>query len=261
MSAILIFKLLSAPALILALTIIIRRYSPGIAGLVMGVPLVTGPISVFTAIEQGSAFAHQAAIGNLVGQVSTCLFGTAFAFATRRLPTWLSAVCGVGLFAAATALWNQFHWTLSSAITLLLSSLAVLALLAPKGAATLGSAVAPKWDLPARILSSMVFVFVITSSASAVGPQLSGLIAPFPVFVLILLSFIHLHHGAGAAAAMVRGIILGSLSFASFFVVTALTVERTGLVPTYGMALLASLTASTSVYARSRAPNSRIASR
>ena len=60
---ILLFKLLASPLLILCLTVLSRRYGPTVGGLLMGVPLVTGPISVFTALENGSGFAQHAAVG------------------------------------------------------------------------------------------------------------------------------------------------------------------------------------------------------
>ena len=65
---------------------------------------------------------------------------------------------------------------------------------------------------------------------------MSGLVAPFPVFVLILAIFTHLHHGSAAAEAMMRGVILGSLSFAMFFVVAAVGLKHESIAATYVMA-------------------------
>lgn len=257
MSSILLFKLLSAPALILGLTLITRRYGHAVAGRVMGIPLVTGPISVFTAIEQGPVFAQHAAAGNLVGQVSTCLFSSAFAVAARRLPVWASAGCGVAAFAAATLFWNQFQWSLPPAFLVLLASLVLLGWLLPNEPSAPAIRPMPRWDLPVRLLVSMVFVLVLTSVAATLGPQLSGLVAPFPAFVLILLVFAHVHHGPGAVAAMARGVVLGSAAFAAFFVVAALTLDRVGLISVYGIATAASLLASASVHAFTRTTKTR----
>jgi hypothetical protein len=82
---ILLFKIFTTPVLILGLTMLSRRFSPAVGGLLMGIPLVTGPISLFTAFEQGTAYAQRAAVANFVGQVSTCIFCFSYAV-EQRLP-------------------------------------------------------------------------------------------------------------------------------------------------------------------------------
>lgn len=101
------FKLASAPFLVLCLTLLSRRFGPAVGGLLMGVPLITGPISVFTAIENGADLARHAAVGNLIGQMSTCLFCLAYIRAARLLKPWLSVTAGVAVFMIATVIWNQ----------------------------------------------------------------------------------------------------------------------------------------------------------
>jgi len=126
---ILIFKLLSTPLLILGLTLLSRRFGPAVGGLLMGIPLVTGPVSIFTALENGAAFARHAAIGNLVGQVSTCIFCFVYARAAKRFNCWLSMIAGVGAFFLATFVWNLATWAFVAAIGLLLVTLLLLSFL------------------------------------------------------------------------------------------------------------------------------------
>ena len=64
-----------------------------------------------------------------------------------------------------------------------------------------------------------VFVILLTAFAKVLGPQLSGLISPFPVFGVVLAAFTHQQLGANAAASLLHGIVLGSLAFAGFFLV------------------------------------------
>jgi hypothetical protein len=245
---IILFKIASAPILILCLTLLARRFGPAFGGLVMGVPLVTGPISIFTAIEQGPAFAGHAAIGNLVGQVSTCLFCFAYARSAKPLGAWGGALCGVTVFFGATALWSLANWALLPALLLLVGSLVGLAWAIPSRAEAALVRLAPRWDLPARMIVAAGFVLVITGATRHLGPQLSGLVAPFPVFVLILAVFTHLNHGSSAAEAMMRGVILGSVSFATFFVVVAVGLAHQSIISTYVVAAVASMAASGLVY-------------
>jgi uncharacterized membrane protein (GlpM family) len=238
---ILLFKLITSPLLILCLTVLSRRYGPTVGGLLMGVPLVTGPISIFTALENGSGFAQHAAVGNLVGQVSTCLFGFCYAVVAKRLNCWLSALASMAVWILATLLWDQFAWTFLPAIGALLATIVVLtSLLKPVNVSAVARIV-PRFDVPARMVISTGFVLLITLLTKRLGPQLSGLVAPFPVFVLILSVFTHYQSGAGAAANLTRGVIVGSFSFAAFFTVVATGLTWLGVPATYALAVLASV--------------------
>jgi hypothetical protein len=245
---ILLFKLASAPVLILGVTLLARRWGPVVGGLAMGVPLITGPVSIITAIEQGAVFAREAAVANLVGQVSTCLFCFAFAQATLRFGVWACLAIGVATFFAATMLWSQVGWSLVSALALLVASLFVLARSIPAAKDRIPARIAPAWDLPARMLVSAAFVLAITGVTPHLGPQLSGLVAPFPVFTLVLAGFTHLTQGPIPARAMMRGVIIGSLSFAAFFTVVASCLEPNLVMWVYLGATIASVTASSLVY-------------
>src|SRR5207248_1789769 len=44
----------------------------------------------------------------------------------------------------------------------------------------------PHWDIPARMIVATAFVVLLTGIAPALGPRLSGLLAPFPLYASIL---------------------------------------------------------------------------
>lgn len=250
---ILVFKLLSTPLLILCLTLLSRRFGPAVGGLLMGIPLVTGPVSVFTALENSAAFAQHAAVGNLVGQVSTCIFCFVYARAARHFNCWVSMIAGVAAFFLATFIWNLSTWTFAQAIGLLLVTLFFLSFLTKPVNMEAIARIAPRWDLPARMVVSTGFVFLITLSTRYLGPQLSGLVAPFPVFVLVLAMFTHHQRGAPAAANLLRGVIVGSFSFAAFFTVVALALSDHWLPFAYVFATLSSMATTSAIYFCTRA--------
>lgn len=241
MTTIALFKLSAAPLLILFVTLLARRFGPALGGLMMGIPLLTGPISVFTALEQGADFARQAAVANLVGQISTCIFCFVYALAAARWGAWISAVCGVLGFLVATFVWNQFHWSLAGAVALFAFGLVVLLWFFPKPPGNTPGRTAPWWELPARMLVAGCFVLAITLISARLGPQLSGLIAPFPVFVLILVVFSHLHDGSNASAVMTKGVVLGSPAFGAFFMAVAVGLEHLPIIAVYIGATLLSV--------------------
>lgn len=243
----LVAKTFAAPFLIWLLTFVGRRFGPAVSGLLMGIPLITGPVSLFSAIEQGEAFAVEAAAANLVGQISTCLFCFAFARAAPHLGAARSALAGVGAFLAATVLWNVFDWGLWPACALLLVTIVLMQRLMPIHPHVVRSFAIPRWDLPVRLAVSATFVVIMTQIAGVIGPQLSGLIAPFPTFVLILAVFTHREAGGAAAANLARGVVLGSLSFTAFFMCVGLGLPRFGLW-VYLLAAIASAGVSALIY-------------
>ena len=57
MPLILLLKLLLVPSLIYAVTLVGRRWGPGVAGWMSAFPIVSGPILLTVTLEQGAAFA------------------------------------------------------------------------------------------------------------------------------------------------------------------------------------------------------------
>ncbi len=235
------FKLLIAPILIYLVTLAGRRWGSIVSGFLIGLPLVSGPISFILAYEHGLDFASQAAVGNLAGQISNCAFGLAYIGVARRHAWPASSAAAIGAFFAATFLLNLVAWRLWPAVGALFFVILIAARLVPRYPMAWGELVPPKWDLPGRILSATVLVVVMTAVADALGPQLSGLISPFPAFSVIFAAFTHAQQGAKSAANLLRGVIVGSGGYASFFVVVGALLPTLGIALTYLIAVLAAI--------------------
>jgi hypothetical protein len=202
----------------------------------MGIPLTSGPVSLILALQYGTHFAAQAAVGTLVGQVSVCLFCLAYAIIAQRATWPLSAGVSLAAFLAATAIWDSVIWSLWPALGALLVVIALVAWRLPAPAVAPATATPPRWDLPARMIIAATFVVLLTTAANALGPQLSGLLSPFPVFGVVLAAFTHHQQGAAAAARLLRGVVVGALAFGGFFLVVGLLVTTLPLFATYGLA-------------------------
>jgi hypothetical protein len=85
------------------------------------------------------------------------------------------------------------------------------------------------------------FVLLLTGISTLLGPHLSGLLTPFPIFATILGAFTHHFQGKAAACRLLRGVVIGSFTFAVFFLVIAAMIERWGIVLAFSLAILASL--------------------
>jgi hypothetical protein len=245
---ILALKLFLAPLFIGMVSLAGRRWGPVISGLLIGLPLTSGPTSIVLALQYGTHFAAQAAVGGLVGQVSMCIFCLTYSLAAQRTQWPGSAAAGILLFLAATALWNSLAWTLLPALGALLAAIGLVAWRLPAPAHSAAAFKPPRWDLPARMIIATTVVVLLTAFAAMLGPQLSGLLSTFPVFGVVLAAFTHHQQGAAAAARLLRGVVVGSLAFGAFFLVVGLGVTVLPLLATYLLACAAALACSGLAY-------------
>jgi len=181
-------------------------------------------------------FAVKAAVGTIGGQASVCVFCLTYYLAARKL-NWLgSSVAAIVVFILSIATWKRFSPALFLSYALILLIIAAVLQIIPRYAAVSGNLHPPVWDLPARMLVATAFVLVLTTFANLLGAQLSGLISPFPVFGVILAAFTHKQQGAQATANFLRGNVIGSLGFATFFMVVGGLLPALGLIWTYLLA-------------------------
>ena len=225
------------PLLIAMATLIGRRWGPGVSGWLIGFPLTSGPVSVILALQYGTVFAAQAAVGNLGGLVSICAFNLAYTFVSCHGNWLVSAAAAAVTFLIATALLNSFSLALLPTFALALSVIGLTLRLIPKRALQAVASQAPRWDLPARMIVATAFVITLTGLAPFLGPQLSGLITPFPIFGTVLAAFAHHQQGAAAARSLLRGMTVSLLGVTGFMLVVGGLLTSWGLGRTYALAV------------------------
>ena len=188
----------------------------------MGLPFTSAPIAFFLARDHGPGFAATAAAGVMAGTISQAAFCLAYAWLARRVPWPPAVAAGSAGFAAATVALSPVALPLPALAALVVLALATAIRLMPlDGRRSDAITPLPAWDLPARMVAATALVLVLTSFAGALGPRLTGLLAPFPLYAAILTVFAHGLDGAAAAVRVLRGLLLGLFSFAAFFFVLA----------------------------------------
>ena len=237
---ILAFKLFLTPLLIVSVTLAGRRWGNIVSGLLIGLPLVSGPISFIIALEHGLAFASRAAIGNLAGEISSVLFCLTYILLAPRHRWPVCSLASVSTFFLATAVLNCFTWQLWPTFCIEISLIVGCALLLKPHPVPPRIQVAPRWDLPARIITATLLTVTLTSIADRLGPQLSGMVSPFPAFSLIFAAFTHSQQGGKSAANLLRGVIVGSGGYSAFFLFIGALLPALGIALSY---LLASVIA------------------
>jgi hypothetical protein len=222
----LLLKLCLTPLLIFAASRASRRWGDAVGGWIVGLPLTSGPVSLFLTLDQGPAFARAATAGSLAGTAAQACFGIAYFWAADHAGWPLAFAAGAGGFLLCAAVLQMLA---PSHLALFVIALAVLTIglrVTPRRAATRLAAQAPAWDIPARMVVATVLVLSVTGGAAALGPRLSGVIATFPIFAIVLTVFAHHRQGPAAARLVIRGLMLGLYGFACFFATLSLTLTR-----------------------------------
>ncbi len=234
-------KLILTPLLIAMATLVARRWGPVVGGIIVGLPLTSGPVSVFLALEQGREFAAVAANSVLLGTLAVLTFCLVYAFCAKRSGWFLSAAFALAGYLSLVAYLSRVHF--SAVISTLLVVAAVALSLRCIGPSQRGAPLvaAPRWDLPFRMAAATTIVLTITTVSSVLGPVLSGLLSAFPVFICVMSVFSHALYGPAAAHQFARGVIAGSYSFAAFFFTVLMTIAHLNLLLVYLCAIAAAI--------------------
>ncbi len=236
-----ILKLVLAPLIIASATLVARRWGQNIGGLMVGLPLTSGPVSIFFAVEQGRQFATNAAIGSLLGLIPVAVFCAGYVRNAKRFPWYLTAVISIGLYLVTVWL-ISFTAPDLGLTSILVPSILCLALLIIGRLDPANVFISsPWWDLPLRMLVASGLILIITTAASSLGSKWSGLLSPFPIFTFVMATFSHYQGGATAASRLIRGVLVGLFSYTAFFLVVALLVDKTNLFIVYALATVTAL--------------------
>jgi hypothetical protein len=235
----LVLKLVLTPALVGAASLAGRRWGPAVSGWFVGLPLTSGPIAFFLALNHSATFAAAAAVGTLAGAISQAAFCLAYGWIAFRYSWPLTVAASCLAFAASTAALQHLVLPLVPLFLTVIAALIVALRLMPGCAKASSSAVGPlpRWDIPARMVVATAFVLLLTGMAPMLGPGLTGLLAPFPLYAAILAIFAHHLEGPASAAGVLRGLLLGLFAFAGFFLVLAVLIERAGIAPAFAAAI------------------------
>ena len=251
-------KLLLSPMLIGIVSLAGRRWGPSVSGWLVGLPLTSGPVIFLLALSQGTTFAARAAQGTLLGLISVGSFCLVYSWCSFRL-NWLSSLLvGWSAFFLSTALLLHVSIPLLLTFACVIAFTALVLALFPRSRKQSQAMVAPPWETPLRMIMAATFVLLITGISNVIGPQLSGLLTPFPMFASILGAFTHRFQGAEAARQSLRGVVIGSFTSAIFLLVVSGTLERLGILIAFSLTMLATLlTHACSFWLMQRRPRER----
>jgi len=237
---VLLFKILLAPVLIALVSLAGRRWGPGVAGWLLGIPLNSGPLLLFVALEQGPQFAARTAIGSLLGVIGWALFTLVYARCCLKLPWWYSTVIGWLAYFAIAALLVPVTLGIVAAFVVVCLALTVILWAFPRVTPPASPAVYGKYDLLLRMVTASVMVVTLTGFARLLGPMRSGILSAFPAYTTILAVFSHRQHAAAAVTTM-KGVAVGLYTAATLYLILSPTLPRLNLAASFALAMAGAL--------------------
>jgi hypothetical protein len=231
--ALLALKVILTPLLIGGASLGARRWGPMAGGWIVSLPLTSGPVALFLALDRGPGFAASAAHASLAG----CLAIAAYCLTYSRLAWrgWLVAlaVAAAGWLAGALVAEAAAAWLVLGTLALVVAATAGALALMPAPAPRPSAATARRGDIVIRMAVGAIVVVVVTALAPLVGPTVSGLLAMLPIIGSILAVFAQRSGGPMDGSSVQRGILSGLFGTAAFLAVVAWTVAPWGIVPAF----------------------------
>ena len=239
--AIFLLKLFLVPTLILIASLAGNRWGPAVSGWLVSLPFTSAPVVFFLAIEQGDAFASSAAVGVILGLESITLFAFVYCWLAlrRKGVAWPYPVLlgSVAFFLLTFALVGVSVPSVAAFAMTALFLVVAYRFLPMASASGMGSPPVAWWEIAFRMAAATALVLLITQASAALGPQLSGLLTPFPVYVCVMASSTYRLQGAEPATRLVRGATLGLFTPAVFFLIVSTTIVWLGVGPSFGLAI------------------------
>jgi len=128
---ILLLKLLLVPMFIGLVSLSSSKWRPIVGGWLIGLPLTSGPVAFFLALEQGNAFASAASKAIMMGIISVFTFALAYTWSATRHQWRLSLLAGLCAYFDCTLLLNSIEWSLLISFILVLGVLMLTLLMMP----------------------------------------------------------------------------------------------------------------------------------
>jgi hypothetical protein len=237
-----VIALIAVPALVALATLLSRRFGHAAGGVIAGLPLTSGPLSLTLAIGHSHSFAAHAAIGSLVGIAAATAACVAYGLTVRRGIAWSIAVALAAFAVGVAAGLGAPRTLLSAAIVAMIAALVAIAVLARLRVPSAGPP--PALGLLPRVVSAFVVVAIVLSVARTVGAELAGALTPLPVVIGVLAVHAHRDEGPPAAIEVLFGSQRGTFGFIAFFAIAGTLLDRgTSLLTVYTTATAAAVLA------------------
>jgi len=221
-----LLKLTIAPLLILLITYAQKRFGSFVSGIIPGLPITSGPISYFIALEQGKLFAANSAVASLYGMSGIGLFCFSYLVVSRRFGVFKSLFTALSIWCVFSIITLFFPVDIIVASVVSLCILLGLTVISTKlNISVDAKPLNARWELPVKMVLVTSFIMLVTFISQHIGSAWSGLISTFPVILAVMGSVAHFSNKQASTFKILNGGIIGSLGGCVFFAVIALALK------------------------------------
>ena len=236
-------RLALVPLAVWAASLAARRWGHAASGYLGGLPLIGGPITLFLAIDHGSAFAARSALFTLAAIAAQAAHLLAVAHVGRGNNWPAALLSGWACFALVAVAVAAAEPGVPTALLAAVAGLAAAWRWLPPVHGHSAPPAIPPIELKLRIGAAFVLAAGILWSAPRLGPVASGVLLSVPITGSIMPPFTLALYGHDALARLTRGFVVGLSGFTAFFFVVASTLPAWGLAASFGCAVAAALAA------------------
>jgi hypothetical protein len=230
-----------------------ERAGPVIGGLVATLPIAAGPAYAFIALDHDTGFIASSALASLAVNAVTAVYALVYAAAaqTRGLAVSLAVAMTVWIVLATAV--RSLEWTLIGACLLnLLVVPACVAIGRRFRDVTMPLITRRSYDVPLRAGLAALQVAVVVGLSTRVGPEITGILAVFPIVLTSLALILQPRIGGRASAAVLANTISGLAGFSLCLLALHLAAVPLGAAAALVLALAVSIGANLSIFAARR---------
>jgi hypothetical protein len=247
-------KIAAAVTVVVAASRATERAGPFLGAMIATIPVSTGPIYVFLAIDHGAAFVSEAARMSVAGTAAIAAFVAAHALASLRFATaGCLALATLAWFVAALLLQAR-DWSFVEACLLYACTYFVAIRSLRRFAIAVDAPPVPRarFDLTLRALLVAVLVVATNFASHALGTAVTGVLATYPVVFTCLVVILQPRCGGRFTASILVISLKGLVGFGLALSVLHLAAARMDAAPALLLALAVSIGWNLALLARSR---------
>jgi hypothetical protein len=223
-------RMVVAAAFVVSASMIAERTGPVIGALVATLPISSGPMYVFLALDHDAAFIAQGALVSLPINAATILMSLAYAVLAQRQGMIVSAASAVAIWFGLATLMHSVQWSLATAVAVNAVTFAICLPLLQRYRHARMPLITPRWyDVPLRASLVATLVAVVTSVSGWVGPVVTGVLAMYPTVFTSMMLILHPRIGGRPTAAVLANGAYGMIGFTSAVAVLHVGVLHLGV--------------------------------
>jgi hypothetical protein len=235
----LLLKIATAAAIVVAASRATERAGPFVGAMIATLPVSTGPVYAFLAMDHGAQFISDSARISVASTAAIVAFVAAHAVAAQRFATAVSLACATLAWFGMALFLQLRDWSFLEACLLYAGSfiLAIRGLRRFGGVQQTRPVPRARFDLVLRVSLVSAVVIATTFAGNSLGHSAAGVLATYPVVFTCLILILQPRCGGPFTASMLVNGLKGLVGFGIALAVLHLAAARMSAAPALLLAL------------------------